>query len=364
MNHLIGTHTLIGGTDLAVHRTEQGIVKIAHDEKGRAQLANDRRMIEHLSGFGMVPEVYDWTPDSTRMEDLGPNLHQRILEFPEAHRRPSLAAMDARFPIVDGERWRRNCTRMLWRLRQARIRHADLTPMNMAIRGEDEPVIYDFHSSHLFDEPPPDRQTSDSFLLWNRQKEFPSQLWPADSPRIIRRWLAVMGDLGGNTGVANLEGKTLLDLGCFAGDFCGMAAADGMIATGVDLGGFNAEYDSLSVARALWGEMACEFSRVDLRDWWHAAGGVWDVVLVFSTWSYLVWDAGEPYARRWLAETINHAGVLYFENQLAGDGPGPAFFAEDADVVNYLGQFGEVAAIATIPVTGRPHSRTVFRVRP
>ena len=46
--------------------------------------------------------------------------------------------------------------------------------------------------------------------------------------------------------------------------------------------------------------------------------------------------------------------------RLYGDGPGTDFMRSDDDVHNYLAQFGVVAP--TLPVTGRPASRTVWRV--
>lgn len=341
----------IGGTEIEVYRRPDGILKVARTLEARRQLHNARRFLLNLQAWRYVPRVFDYGEDYTLMEDLGPSLHDR------------LAAGE--MPILDGEAWRRQLVRLLYVLRQDHIRHADLTPVNMAVRAGDEPVVWDFHSSHYFDEPSPDRQTSDSYVLWNRQKDIASSLYPADSPRIIRRWLTVMGDLGGNTGTNNLEGQTLLDLGCFAGDFCGLALADGMKPTGVDLGGFNSEYDSIAVAKGEFGVLGADFIRANLMDYVMALprSSGWDVGLVFSTWSYLVRDFGEPAAREWLGQVKARVGTLYFENQLKGDGPGPAFFVEDSDVMNYLGQFGEVAALASYPVTGRAAVRTVFRVR-
>ncbi len=62
---------------------------------------------------------------------------------------------------------------------------------------------------------------------------------------------------------------------------------------------------------------------------------------------------------------IRQAGVFFFENQLAGDGPGPAFLQEDKDIRAMMFCLGAttVNVIGTFPVTGRPASRTVWMVQ-
>ena len=72
-------------------------------------------------------------------------------------------------------------------------------------------------------------------------------------------------------------------------------------------------------------------------------------------------DAGDCVFDRKAAK----AAILFFETQLAGDGPGPAALKTDDDVAQLLHSLGAstVNAIATYPVTGRPASRTVWEVR-
>ncbi len=144
------------------------------------------------------------------------------------------------------------------------------------------------------------------------------------------------------------------------GDFVAMAATDGMIAYGVDQGGFSQGIDSIEEGRKLWDDMPgvtlTQGNILDTPDF------NYDVVMCFSAWPYIVQDYGRERAEKLLAEIVGQCGVLFFETQLAGDGPGPDFLSEDSDVANMLGQFGEVEDICTIPVTNSPASRTVWRV--
>ena len=90
-----------------------------------------------------------------------------------------------------------------------------------------------------------------------------------------------------------------------------------------------------------------------------------DVVIMFSTWSYIVQDFGRNKAEEVLRRIIVQAGTFFFENQLAGDGPGPAFFPDDDAIRGTLYRLGARAVkdIGTFPVTGRPASRTVWQVQ-
>jgi hypothetical protein len=204
---------------------------------------------------------------------------------------------------------------------------------------------------------------SDSYMLWRRIANVPSRLHPTpDSPRVIRRWLAVLGDLGATIGTDRLDGTHLVDLGTFMGDFCGMAAAAGMAAKGYDLGGFVPGVDSLAEGKKLWSPWVA-FERRDMTEVTPAELSV-DVVLLFSAWAYVLADHGRAKAEALLGRIMASAGVLYFETQLSGDGPGPSFFLDDNDVLGFLGQFGIPTPIVTIPVTGRPTVRTVWRVAP
>lgn len=327
------------GPGLDVIREEGAVVKRAHTPGDIEGIRTEARLLRALSGSGFAPELIAEETDYITEEDLGDSE-----------------------PVHDGELFRQNATRLLWTLREHGIRHGDLTGVNIIIKG-DKPMAIDFQQSHLFDEPAPDkRKLSDSYYLWRVVAGTPSELHPtADSPRVARRWLAVIGGLGGLALGNPLVGKRLLDLGCFQGDFCAMAAADGMVATGVDAGGFRQGENSIAKAREIWSYMGdrCIFVQADIME---CKGFKYDAVLLFSTWAYIVKDHGLEPAMKLLKNIVDQSGCLFFETQLAGDGPGPDFLVTDDDVGNMLGQFGVPQPLATIPVTGRPASRTVWKV--
>lgn len=328
------TEELIGGhLGLQVWRTPEGILKLAGEPNLEANLTglrNEARMLRLMEGTGFAPRLISETSIGLLQEDVGPTLQQGIIP-------------------KDAVRFRRNATRLLLALRARRIRHGDLTTTNLALRDGDVPVALDWQESRLFDESSVDKQPhSDSYLLWERLAEA-----GLDEGRIMRRWMAVLADLGADVGTENLKGLRLLDLGCFQGDFCGLAAAEGMEAVG-----FDADAESIAEALRLWGTVA-GFECADITHMAYRA----DVVLLFSTWPYVRMNHGPTAAALLIADIVAQADRLYFETQLAGDGPGPDFLATDEDVGHYLSQFGDAVPLVTIPVAGRPANRTVWRVR-
>jgi len=334
---------IAGRPGLEVWRATDGILKIGGWEMERnniAGLQNEARMLRLMEGTGFAPRLLgeprlldgEWRHDgrfATLQEDVGPTLKNGAI-------------------VKDPVRFRRNCIYLLQALRSRGIRHGDLTTTNLALREGDVAVALDWQESRLFDEPGEDKQPhSDSYLLWQRLAEA-----GLDEGRIMRRWMAVLADLGGDVGTEKLKGKRLLDLGCFQGDFCGLAAAEGMEATG-----FDADAVSIAVARGLWGKVA-SFECADVTNVSYGA----DAVLLFSTWPYVLRNHGPAIAERLLREILAQADRLYFETQLAGDGPGPDFLATDEDVGNYLARFGTARSLVSIPVAGRAASRTVWMV--
>lgn len=344
MSKIIGGHP---GMEVLLE-DDGTIVKVAKDLVNEVGLRNENRLLKLLEGEGVAPKSLKKTKTKLMQERVdGWNLRD--------------ATDRGEVVIQDGEGVRRNAVRFLSTLREHRVRHGDLTPPNLFITAGDRIVAVDWQQSHLFSEPFPDRRTSDSFLLWRTLSQMPSKVHPTpDTPRVIRRWMAVAKDLGGEDGVDALEGVTLLDLGCYAGDFCGMAAADGMKTTGVDLGGFNPEVDSLEWANSLWPHLS--FIRTNIMDVTNTLLSEHEVVLLFSTWSYLVKDYGRDAASDLISRITKNSRVLYFENQLFGDGPGPEFFQSDSDISDFLKGFGKVKKLTTIPVTGRNASRSVWSV--
>lgn len=142
------------------------------------------------------------------------------------------------------------------------------------------------------------------------------------------------------------------------------AACEGMAATGIDTGGLRTGEDSIEIARSLWADMPeAKFIKANLMELKPRALKA-DVSLHFSAWPYLVRDYGQEAAEGFLKRAIKGAGVLYFETQLAGDGPGPMFLPDLDSVEALLKRCGAhaVKPICTLPVAGRPAERTVWRV--
>ncbi len=267
----------------------------------------------------------------------------------------------------DGELWRQNLVRMLAMIRSRGLRHGDLRGSNIITRGN-HPYAIDWQEAHYLGDVPPQKSPfSDSHQLMQHIIGTIGPTGVADVPRIARRWGAILGALGANTNLElPLKGKTFLDLGCFQGDFTALAASEGMVAIGVDQGGFRTGENSIDIARQLWegfpfGELHFHQNNINRVHANFAA----DVVIMFSTWSYIIQDFGRGVAEDILREVIAQAGMFFFENQLAGDGPGPAFFPNDDAIQETLYRLGARAVkdIGTFPVTGRPAFRTVWQVQ-
>ncbi len=344
---------IIGGHwGMEVHREDGVIVKRVtgggEDPNGvvwdnKASLHREAQALAVMAGSGYAPELlavqgeYEYITQS----DLGDTE-----------------------PMTNEHVWRRGATRMLWTIRERGLRHGDLMGGNLIIR-DNRIWAVDWQEAHLLAELPPEglRATSDSTLLFRYLRDFKSATGQADMSRIARRWLVVLKALGANehhTPGLPLNRKSFLDLGCFQGDFCGAAASEGMRADGVDLGGFRSDENSLEVARKVWAGMPCRFHQQNIFEW---QSFTYDVVMMFSTWPYLVQDAGREAATDLLKRIIADCGTFFFETQLHGDGPGPEFLKANGDVADLLSGFGSPQALGTFPINGRDATRTVWMVR-
>ncbi len=305
---------------------------------------NEAAMLDAMSGSGYAPELIDIGDDWNTQEDLGHT------EAP-----------------VDMEVWRQNLVRMLAAIRARGLRHGDLKGNNIITRG-DRPWAVDWQESHRIGDVAPQKSPySDSLLLMQHILGTVGPNGQFDTPRVARRWGEVIGSMGATTTLdLPLADKTFLDLGCFQGDFTALAAAEGMVATGVDQGGFRTGENSIENARRLWADFP--FGNLDFvqENILKVPARILesDVVIMFSTWPYIVKDFGREAAHHVLEDIIYNAGVFFFETQLAGDGPGPDFLPREQDVADMLAACGatQVKAIGTFPVTGRPAKRTVWRV--
>lgn len=349
----------IGGhVGMHVYRGARGIMKLAlhrddnygHDtyEANVKALMNEARMLEHLSGSRIAPEMIERGADWIMQQDLGVSEKPQDMEF-----------------------HRRQMVRMVATMRQYGVRHGDLTGLNV-ITHQDVPQAIDWQEGHILGEMPPQKSpATDSDFLCRYLIGTAGPDGTFDTPRVARRWLAVLGSLGGTRLAKNpvsnlpLKGKTFMDLGCFQGDFVALAATEGMRASGIDPGGFRSGEDAIEIGNELWKDFP--FGEIILSHGdalWPDRHFRYDVVMMFSTWPYLVQQAGREEAEALLGRIMQDCGVLFFETQLYGDGPGPDFFQTDNDVASMLGQYGQVHRLINIPVTGRPASRSVFKVDP
>ena len=304
---------------------------------------NEAAMLDAMSGSGYAPELIDIGEDWNTQEDLGHT------EAP-----------------VDMEVWRQNLVRMLAAIRARGLRHGDLKGNNIITRGDRSSAV-DWQESHRIGDVAPQKSPyTDSLLLMQHIIGTAGPNGQFDTPRVARRWGAVIGSLGATTDLSlPLKDKFFMDLGCFQGDFCALAASEGMVAQGFDRGGFRTGENSIEIAKQLWGDFPFSrlvFTEADILS--ISPLYVGDVVVMFSTWAYIVQDYGTPRAMTLLEEIIAESGVFFFETQLAGDGPGPPFLTRDEDVRDMLAACGatKVKAIGTFNVTGRPAKRTVWRV--
>ncbi len=302
---------------------------------------NEAVMLDEMAGSGYAPELIDVGDDWNTQEDLGHT------EAPQ-----------------DMEVWRQNLVRMLAAIRARGLRHGDLKGNNIITR-ENRPWAVDWQESHRIGDVAPQKSPySDSSLLMQHIEGTYGPDGQLDTPRVARRWRAVLGSLGAVTTLGlPLNGLTFMDLGCFQGDFCALAASEGMSAVGVDRGGFRTGENSINIARQLWEGFpfgGLLFSEADIGLVPYDV----DILMMFSTWPYFVQEYGRKPADDLLRAIIGSAKVFFFETQLHGDGPGPAFLARDQDVADMLASCGgtTVKAIGTFDVTGRPAKRTVWRV--
>lgn len=332
------------GNGVITKRAEHRELPAPYTVEGNiASLLNEAKFLRVMAGSGWTPEILEVGADYIVQTDVGETQL-----------------------VQDVEMFRRNCIRMLYEVRRRRVRHGDLTSSNIVVRGE-VPRVVDWQEAHFIGEMAPQKQpASDSALLFRNLSQ-----WKGTNPageydisRTSRRWRAVLAALGADTDLElPLKGKTLFDLGCFQGDFCALAATEGMTATGVDRGGFRSGEDSVEIGQRLWGLME-PWPEIQLthRDVMDVASFEYDVVLLFSTWSYIVQEYSREAAEELLGRILSQCGVLFFENQLYGDGPGPEFFGSDNDIEALLIRYGQVEKLVTIPVWGRPASRSVWRV--
>lgn len=337
-----GTATVIQKTALHEKGNQGDLFGVDLYGLNETAIHNEAMMLDCMMASGFTPKFIDIDDGVLIQQDIG------VSE-----------------PPTDPELWRRNLVSMLATIRSRGLRHGDLKGANI-VTVNNWPWAVDWQEGHQIGDVPPQRSPyTDSHLVMQHIEGTPDINGQRDIPRVAKRWRAVLGSLGATTDCGlPLKGKTFLDLGCFQGDFVALAAAEGMRAYGVDIGGFRSGENSIEIGKSLWEDFP--FGEVNLiqHEITAFSYGPMDVAMMFSTWPYIVQQYGQPYAEETLKHTINHAGVLFFETQLSGDGPGPQFLQGDDDVADLLHKLGarKVTNIGSFQVWNRPTDRTVWRV--
>lgn len=303
---------------------------------------NEAMMLDIMKDSGFTPDLIDIKDGEILQSDVG------VTE-----------------PPTDAETWRQAIVFMLAGIRARGLRHGDLKGSNI-ITVDNKPWAIDWQESHYLTDVAPQRAPlSDSYMAMQHIEGTLDIDGRFDIPRVARRWRTVLDGLGARAIGLPLQGKTFLDLGCFQGDFVALAAAEGMAATGVDAGGFREHENSIEIGKELWKGFPFGEIHLTQADIASASVGAFDVAMCFSTWPYIVQDYGKVKAEMVLSDLIMNSGVLFFETQLHGDGPGPEFLKTDEEVEHLLMWLGanDVKALATYQVSGRPGMRTVWRAK-
>lgn len=302
-------------------------------------LHNEAMMLDAMSGSGFTPDFLDIEDGRLIEQDVG-------------------QTMTPKYP----ELWRHALLTMLATIRARGLRHGDLKGNNIITRF-DWPWAVDWQEGHyLGDVAPQERPWSDSHLLMQHIEGTQDETGLADIPRVARRWRTVLGSLGAVSDLSlPLKGKTFIDYGCFQGDFVALAAAEGMLAVGVDTGRFRSGEDSIAIGRDVWHKFPFGAIQLVHGDIIEPSAGRFDVAMMFSTWPYLAHDYGMKRAIAILEHIIDGSDVFFFETQLAGDGPGQI---KDDEAVRsmFLSLGARCEPIGRFQVTGRPAFRTVWRI--
>ncbi len=332
-------HIIKDREDLHVARSggpKSVITKQAKTDKGIAEILREVEFLQALADTPYVPKLFDHTEgrlprlNTVTMQDVG-----------DSHE------------ITDEYKFRTHLIRMLHSFRSHGVVHGDLTSPNIRI-VDNVPKIIDWAESRKSGEDRPDKRTGgDTWWAWH----FASQ-W-ADGSRVARRWFAIYNAVIAQFGPhARIE---LLDIGCFHGDIAAAACAAGWAVQAVDI-----NEQAIRVCEARWSGLPMDFFyQLDSvirqpEEHWYI-----DVLTVLSVYPYIVEQYGNELATTWIANIIESVGLLFFECQLAGDGPGPSWAVNNDAVQSFLEDCGgrEVEAVVEIELPDRHTSRTVFKVK-
>ena len=246
--------------------------------------------------------------------------------------------------VWDEVGFRRNCARLLLKLKEFNIEHGDLTSKNIIVK-DNCPVVVDWWQAKNLDDPTPSKRSKgDAYHLWRAAEEL-----SPDTSRHVRRWIAIREHVG--TG-------SLVDLGCAEGDFCLFAVSERKNDQMVPTVAVDKDIEAIKEAGLVCRGLEVSYRACDIMD---VEDFMYDTVFLMSTWAYIFNRKGSG-ARTLLKRIMEQCGKLIFETQLHGDGPGPSFLRTDQDVYEMLDGYGNVERLAQIPVSGRNAARSIWLV--
>jgi len=307
------------------YRTDDGILTTVfrEDDEPRYQqiykaIHNAADKMRLLEDSGFTPKLLAERDTEILQEDLG-NKNDEGVEG---------------WTVEDWIEFRRALIRCLITLRQKHIRNGDLNGnSNIWIRNK-KPYLIDWWDSHFTWEKPPQKGgagMTDAYWVFMSLIKWSLDFNLSDANRCSRRWGPIHGALVGTFNCSlPMEGKTLLDVGCFQGDFAAWAAAENMIVTGIDTGEFRSGEDSIDIAKTIWdGIPNLIFVKADVMSWpdFH-----YDVILFMDTYSHLVKYLGKEAPTKLLNRMVNEAGIVFFETQMDGDRTGVEWLKTPDDI--------------------------------
>jgi len=331
------------------YRIDEGILTTVfhEDDEPRYQqvhkaIHNAAEKLRIMEDSGFSPKLLEEKDTFIIMEDLGERNVSVVSDF-------------------DADGWKdfiRELVKCLIKLRLKNLRHADLNGNNIFIRDK-KPYFVDWWETHYINEKPPGSSPlTDAYWLFTDIIKWIDNPVLSDPNRLCRRWGPIHGALVGSfNNTLPQRGKTLLDVGCFQGDFSAWAAAEMMIVTGIDTGQFRSGEDSMEIAKSLWkGIPNLKFKQANVMDWKNFK---YDVILFMDTFSHLVKYLGKEAPTKLLNRMVDEAGCVFFETQMDGDRTGVEWLKTPEDIFALVpgAQFKE---IVTLPEHGIP--RTLWKI--
>lgn len=334
---------------LTIGRSERGtILQVATEDGTIGELKNEARILNQLKNMGIAPRLLGQSGRQT-----GDRLVSYTIETEDVTRHAVMGA------LASPDERHQKAIHFLAKLNASRVIHGDLTGPNLHIRPDSEIVALDWKEAIQRDElglRQPKRPEPDSVHLFEALTSW------GDPRRFLRRWVAIRRHLP-----YDLMDTFLSDFGCHYGFFSAAAAAEGAVVNAID-------YDPSAIlaTRQLWKDIPfrnrprwyeMDILQVMPGDERNLMYG--KVALCLSTWAWMVKLQSRGLADAFMGHLSRRFELIFFETQLAGDGPGPEGFKTDDQVETYLRAFGcDVEPILTLGIEGRDAKRTVWKVTP